>query len=201
MDERLKKDIDFCILLDKMKTIKRQTLVIDSLERETDAEHSYHVAMMALILEKYSDIKVDRDKVVRMLLIHDIVEIIAGDTPAYNYEANESKEKRELEAIEKIYENLEPELESEFKSLWFEFEKMDTPESLFANSIDRLQPILNNYMTNGGTWKTFPVTRKDIMKRIAPIEKASQKLWDAILEIVEDSIARGLLKDDEVENA
>lgn len=196
MDERLMNDMEFCILLDNMKKIKRQTRLIGSEEREDDAQHSYHVAMMAIVLEKYSDEKIDINKVVKMLLIHDLVELYAGDAPAYDKKANEDKEMRELLALEKVFNLLDPELENELKLLWLEFEKGVTPEAKFANSIDRLQPVLNNFKNNGDSWSRYGVKLGDVMKRIAPIEKTSKKLWEYVMNIVNDAVAKGHIIND-----
>lgn len=194
INDRLMKDIDFIVEIDKMKTILRQTSVIGVDQREDDAQHSWHISLMAIVLEKYSNEKINIFKVVKMLLIHDLVEIYAGDTFCYDVEGNNDKRERELKAADKIYGMLDEEKGTELRALWDEFEEMETPEALFAASMDRIQPMLSNYKNNGGTWKKYNVDKEDIYKRISPVEKSSDELWKLMKYVIEDSQERGLIK-------
>lgn len=193
MNERLKKDIEFILELDKMKTILRQTKVIGVDQREDDAQHSWHISIMAMILSEYANEEVNTFKVMKMLLTHDLVELYAGDTFCYDKEGNNDKRERELEAAEKIYGMLDEDKGKELRSLWDEFEEMETPDALFAASMDRMQPMFSNYYNDGGTWALHKVSKADIYKRIAPVEKSSDILWDFMSNIIEDARERGLI--------
>ena len=198
VNQRLLKDIEFIVELDKMKTILRQTSLIFEDRRENDAEHSWHIGIMAMILSEYSNEKIDVFKVIKMLLTHDLVEIYAGDTFCYDKKANESKRERELLAAEKIFGMLDEDKGQDLRSLWDEFEEGKTPEALFAASMDRLQPMLCNYNNDGGTWKKFKVGKEDIYKRIAPVKDSSDELWKFVEFMIEDSEKRGLILSDNV---
>ena len=193
VNERLLKDIDFIIELDKMKTILRQTSLISEDRYEDDAQHSWHISVMALILSDYANEKIDTCKVIKMLLIHDLVELYAGDTFCYDKEANKDKRERELEAADKISDMLSKDKGNELRALWDEFEEMKTPEALFAASMDRLQPMLNNYKNDGGTWQKFDVPQSDIYKRIAPVKESSDELWKFVNFMLEDALEKGLI--------
>lgn len=191
IDKRLKKDMDFIVKLDEMKSIIRATNLIGKDEREDDAQHSWHISVMAMILSEYADEDIDTYKVIKMLLIHDLVELFAGDTFCYDEEANKDKEERELIAAEKIYGMLDKDKGEELRALWDEFEEMETTEAVFAASMDRLQPILNNYYNDGGTWKKFEVSKSQIYERVKPIKSSSKRLWKFVENIIEDAYENG----------
>lgn len=191
--ERLLKDIEFIVELDKMKNILRQTTLIDKSKRENDAEHSWHISVMAMILSEYANEEIDVCKVIKMLLIHDLVEIYAGDTFCYDVEGNKDKRERELKAADRIFGILDEDKGMELRKLWDEFEEMETKEALFAASMDRLQPFFNNYFSGGGTWKKFDVSKKDIYERIAPLKESSDVLWDFTKNMIEDAYDRGYI--------
>ncbi|TFZ41159.1 HD domain-containing protein [Soehngenia longivitae] len=196
MDEKLIKDINFIVEIDKMKSIYRRTEVINEKKREDDAQHSWHIAIMAMVLHEYCDEEIDLLKTIKMLLIHDLVEIYAGDTFCYDKIANGDKKDREKIAAEKIFGLLEEDKGEEFKALWEEFEAMETPEARFSASMDRLQPMLNNYNNGGGTWKEYSVPKEDIYKRIEPVKYSSKKLWEFVLYMLEDAQKKGyIIKD------
>lgn len=180
------KDLQFVIEIEKMKKIFRMTKVIGLDRRENDAEHSYHISIMALILKKYAKSDIDVNKVIQMLLIHDLVEIYAGDTFAYDEKANLDKTKRELDAMRKIKDQLSFDTANLIESLWLEFEKRESKESKFANAMDRLQPILSNiHAKNGGTWKENSVTYDQVIKRIELIKDFNDEIYKYIhLEIL-----------------
>jgi putative hydrolase of HD superfamily len=192
-NNRLMKDIEFIAEIDKMKSILRQTTLMDKSKRENDAEHSWHISVMAMVLSEYANEEVDTYKVIKMLLIHDLVEIYAGDTFCYDKVGNEDKKERELKAAEKIFGMLGEEKGKEFRELWDEFEEMKTKEALFAASMDRLQPMLSNYYSGGGTWEKFNVQKKDIYKRISPVKESSEELWKFVEYMIEDAFEKGYI--------
>ena len=192
--EKLKKQIEFIIVIDEMKNVLRRNLVVDGSRRENDAEHSWHLAVMAMILEEYSADKVDISKVLRIALVHDLVEVYAGDTFAYDVKGNEDKLDREIMAAEKLFGMLKDGQGDEIRALWDEFEAKETPESKYANAIDRLQPLILNYLTNGHTWKLGDVHASQIYKRMDIIRTATPELWHIVEGIISTSIESGLLK-------
>ena len=196
ISKRLLKDMDFIVELDKMKSILRQTSLINEDRREDDAQHSWHISLMAMLLAEYSNEKVDVLKVIKMLLTHDLVEIYAGDTFCYDEVGNSDKREREVAAAEKIFGMLDKDKGKELRALWDEFEEMKTPEALFAASMDRLQPMLNNYHNDGGTWKKFDVSKSDIYKRIGPVKDSSDELWGYVEYMLEDAHKKGFINKD-----
>lgn len=193
--ERLKKQLEFIIEVDKLKQIYRQTLLMDGSRNENDAEHSWHLALMAMVLQEYSPKKdLDITKVLKMLLIHDLVEIYAGDTFCYDEKANWNKNQRELEAAERLFSILPPDQNQEFRDLWDEFEKRETHEALFAASLDRIQPLICNYLTGGHTWVKYGVKSHKVLERNLLVKEGAPELWKLVEEIVEDSIRMGILE-------
>ncbi len=192
--EKLRKQIEFIITIDEMKNILRRNLVVDASRRENDAEHSWHLAVMAMILEEYSADKVDISKVLKIALVHDLVEVYAGDTFAYDVKGNEDKLDREIMAAEKLFGMLGDGQGDEIRALWDEFEAKETEESKYANAIDRLQPLILNYLTNGHTWKLGDVHAPQIYKRMDIIRTATPELWHIVEGIISTSIETGLLK-------
>ena len=188
--------MDFIVELDKMKSILRQTSLINEDRREDDAQHSWHISLMAMLLAEYSNEKVDVLKVIKMLLTHDLVEIYAGDTFCYDEVGNSDKREREIAAAEKIFGMLDEDKGKELRALWDEFEEMKTPEALFAASMDRLQPMLNNYHNGGGTWKKFDVAKSNIYKRIGPVKDSSDELWNYVEYMLEDAHKKGFINKD-----
>lgn len=193
INERLIKDIKFIVELDRMKTILRQTSLITEDRREDDAQHSWHISVMAMLLSEYTNEEVDTFKVIKMLLIHDLVELYAGDTFCYDNVGNEDKKERELIAADKVFGMLDEDKGKELRALWDEFEDMETPEALFAASMDRLQPMLNNYNNKGGTWQKYDIAQSDIIKRISPVKKSSDELWAFVEDMLEDALEKGLI--------
>ncbi len=192
--EKIKKQIEFIITIDEMKNVLRRNLVSDASRRENDAEHSWHLAVMAMILEEYSADKVDISKVLKIALVHDLVEVYAGDTFAYDVKGNEDKLDREIMAAEKLFGMLKDGQGDEIRALWDEFEAKETAESKYANAIDRLQPLLLNYLTNGHTWKLGDVHAPQILQRMDIIRTATPELWHIVEGIISTSIESGLLK-------
>ncbi len=192
-NKRLLKDIEFIVELDKMKSIFRQTSIIGEDRREDDAQHSWHISLMAMVLSEYTNEKVDLLKVIKMLLTHDLVEIFAGDTFCYDEVGNSDKREREVAAAEKIFGMLEDDKGQELRALWDEFEEIETSEAKFATAMDRLQPMLNNYHNDGGTWKKFDISQSDIYKRISPVKDSSEELWKFVEFMIEDAFDKGLI--------
>ena len=191
---KLKKQMSFLIGIDKLKKIFRQSLISDKSRNENDAEHSWHMAMYATILEEYAPKGTNILKVIKMALVHDIIEIYAGDTFLYDEEMTKSKEKREKEAAEKIYSILPSEQGKEIKSLWEEFEQNKTNEAIFCATLDRIQPIILNYLTEGGTWKKHNVTKEMVLKKGYLIfENADERLKKFILNIINESVEKAYL--------
>ncbi len=178
--------IEFIVELDKLKQIFRHTLLIDGTRYENDAEHSYHIAMMAFLLVDYCDFPVDVLKTMKMLLIHDIVEIDAGDTYAYDEEAKKTQYIREQQAKERIFGLLPEPYSTELKGLFDEFEEGKTNEAKYANALDRFQPLTLNYFQGGGSWKEHGVNPEQVKKRISIIKDASEELYKLALFYIDD---------------
>lgn len=159
---RFEQQMRFLVEIDQMKNVLRQTLLADGSRRESDAEHSWHLAMYAMLLSEYAPEPVDISRVVRMVLVHDLIEIYAGDTFCYDKEGNRDKAAREAAAADRLYALLPADQAGEYRALWEEFDRMDTPDSRFAAALDRIQPIINNYLTKGHTWKLGHVQRTGV---------------------------------------
>jgi len=191
--DKLKKQMDFIIEIDKLKSIFRQTLITDGTRFENDAEHSWHMCMIAVILEDYAPKGTDLLKCLKMILIHDLVEIYAGDTYLYDEKGYQDKEIREKEAADKLY-NMLDEKGTELKKLWYEFEENKTKEAIFANSLDRLQPVMLNYMTKGKTWKKHGVKKHQVLSNVnKAMENGNTELKNYVLNIIEESCKKGYL--------
>jgi putative hydrolase of HD superfamily len=188
---RLDQQLSFVLEIDKLKTILRQTLLTDSSRRENSAEHSWHLAIISLLLVEYATAPVDILRVVKMLLVHDLIEIDAGDTFAYDVAGNVDRAEREQRCAGRIFGMLPEEQGRELRALWEEFDAFKTPESKYANALDRLQPLLHNSRTEGGTWRIHSVARDQVYRRIEPIRTAMPELWPVVTRIIEDACARG----------
>ncbi len=195
IDEKLKRRLDFIIELDKMKSVYRQTILIDRSRQETDAEHSWHFAMIALLLADYAPEGVDVERVIRMALVHDLIEIYAGDTFAYDVAGNATKAQRERESADKLFAMLDDPLSSELRGLWEEFDACETPDARYATCCDRLQPLINNHMTEGHTWVQHGVKSDGILKRMEPIRTEMPALWGFIEEVVREGLEKGYIKE------
>ena len=188
---RLDQQLSFVLEIDKLKTILRQTLLTDSSRRENSAEHSWHLAIMSFLLTEYATAPVDILRVIKMLLVHDLIEIDAGDTFAYDVAGNADRAEREQRCAERIFGMLPEEQRRELRALWEEFDAFKTPESKYANALDRLQPLLHNARTEGGTWRIHSVARNQVYRRMEPIRTAMPELWPVVTRIIEDACARG----------
>ena len=194
--EHLQRQLSFLTEIDELKQILRQTVLLKDLRQENDAEHSWHLAMMVLLLSEYSnDTKIDVLRTVKMVLIHDIVEIDAGDTFCYDVHDREQKVVKEREAANRIFGMLPNEQANEFRLLWEEFEERETSEARFAAAVDRLQPLLLNFNTRGHAWRKHGVKRSQVIERNMHIEKGSVELWEFAKQLIDDSVRKGYLLD------
>lgn len=193
MDERLKKQMAFALEIDKVKNIFRQTHLSMNGRNENDAEHSWHMAVMAYLLREYANEEVDIAKVMLMCLVHDIVEIDAGDTYAYDTEGLKTQKAREDAAKERIFSILPKEQKEEFIALFDEFEAYETPESKFAHAMDNLQPLMPNNSNNGGDWRAHQVTAEQVYQRQGKTKLGSQKLFELTDSIIQENIRKGNL--------
>jgi putative hydrolase of HD superfamily len=191
VSDRVFQQLSFILEIDKLKTILRQTLLTDSSRRENSAEHSWHLAIMSVLLAEYATEPVDMLRVIKMLLVHDLIEIDAGDTFAYDVAGNVGRAEREEHGAERIFGLLPEEQGRELRALWEEFDAFKTPESKYANALDRLQPLLHNARTEGGTWRIHSVARDQVYRRMEPIRSALPELWPVVTRIIEDACARG----------
>lgn len=192
--ERFTGQMQFLVELDKMKNIYRQTLVLHEDRAENDAEHSWHLAMMALVLHEYANEPVDLQKVLATVLIHDIVEIDAGDTYAYDDAGNATKAAREQKAADRLFGMLPDEQGAYYRKLWEDFEAQSTPEARFALSLDRIQPLTLNYCKHGASWKTHDIQSAQVKQRMQPVYDGSQVLGEYASEIIRRALEEGLLK-------
>lgn len=176
--QRLEQQIEFCREIDKEKMIKRQTYLSNGIAKENDAEHAWHMAVMTLLLSEYANEEIDVLKTISMLLIHDIVEIDAGDTFAYDEEAMKTQEEREAKAADRIFGILPTDQQQKFRELWDEFEAGETAEAKFARTMDNFQPVMLNDATGGKAWKEWGTSLEKILKRNKNTHKGSEVLWE-----------------------
>ncbi len=195
MDDRLKRQLDFALEIDKEKNIFRQTHLSGHGRRENDAEHAWHMAIMAYLLKEYANEKVDIAKVMLMCLIHDIVEIDAGDTYAYDEEAKKTQKAREDEAKERIFSLLPTDQKKELIALFEEFEKEETAESKFARAMDNLQPLILNNSNGGNDWKEHGVSADQVYQRQMKTKYGSDILYEITDQIIKENIKKGILKE------
>lgn len=194
--EILLKQIDFIKEIDKVKFIQRKTKLFNNNRNENDAEHSWHLAMMALILAEHANEPIDVLKVIKMVLIHDIVEIDAGDTFIYDTQKNHVNTDQERLAANRIFGLLPQEQSKEFIAVWEEFEEGLTAEAKFARTMDRLEPLLQNTSNNGGTWKEFDVDYSKVFEKKKIINEGSTTIWKYAEELIKESVEKGILRKD-----
>lgn len=194
MRERMKSQLEFIVEVDKIKTILRRNLTIVDKRRENDAEHSWHIALMVPLLMEYIEEDVDILKVMKMAIIHDLVEIDAGDTYAYDVKGYEDKREREVAAADRIFNMLPEDQAKEITDLWYEFEDEKTIEARYACCVDRLQPLILNYYSDGLSWKEHNVTKTQVMGRMKIIKETSEGLWEMCTYLLENAIEKGYIK-------
>lgn len=192
----VEKQLAFLVEADRLKSVLRQTTLCDGSRRENSAEHSWHLGLMATVLARHAAPGIDAARVLRMLLVHDLVEIDAGDTFAYDAAANADREERECRAAERIFGLLPPAQGQELQSLWQEFEAQATPEARVAVALDRLQPLLSNHHSGGGSWKAHGVSRAQVLRRMEPIRTALPALWPDVEAIVARNCSLGHIRDE-----
>ena len=191
MEERLQKQLDFIREIDKIKNIFRQTYIGDGSRPENDAEHSWHLALMAMFLQEYANEEVDILHVIKLVLIHDLVEIDAGDTYAYDPEANKTKREREVAAAERIFNILPADQAKELRALWEEYEAEETPEAKFGLALDILHPVMENEMSDGIAWVNHNVVEDAPRERIERMRMGSEALYQVAKDIVDRAVAAG----------
>ena len=193
--ERLKKQLDFVLEIDKEKNILRQTHLTDYRRQENDAEHAWHMAIMIYLLKEYANEEFDVAKAMMMALIHDIVEIDAGDTYAYDAAGNESKRQREETAADRIFNILPREQAEKMRALWEEFEECNTSEARFARALDNVQPVMLNDATDGKAWREHQVELNQVQKRNEKTKTGSQELWEYVTNLFYENVKKGNIID------
>jgi len=192
--EKISKQVDFIKEIDKIKYIQRKTKLFNSNRTENDAEHSWHLAMMTIVLSDHADEPIDVLKVLKMVLIHDIVEIDAGDTFIYDSNKNHNNTDEELIAAKRIFGLLPKQQAEEFIAIWEEFEAGKTKESKFAKSMDRFEPLLQNTSNNGGTWTEFGIDYSKVFEKKKVIKEGSKSIWNYAENLINESVEKGILK-------
>ncbi|UFH53305.1 HD family hydrolase [Spirosoma sp. KNUC1025] len=192
--DNLLKQVEFIKEIDKLKYIQRKTRLFNSDRHENDAEHSWHLAMMAIVLAEHSDVPIDVLKVLKMVLIHDIVEIDAGDTFIYDSQKNHTNTNEELAAAKRIFGLLPQEQADEFIAVWEEFEEGATHEAKFARAMDRFEPLLQNTSNGGGTWAEFDINYQKVYDKKKAIKNGSTTVWKYAETLLNQSVESGILK-------
>ena len=188
--ERLRRQLEFILEIDRLKSVLRQSYLIDSDRHENSAEHSWHLAVAAMVLAEHAKERIDVSKVIRLVLVHDLVEIDAGDTFIYDEAANVGKAAREQEAANRLFGVLAEDQAQTFMALWREFEDRETPEAKFAFALDRLLPVLHNVFTQGGSWKEHGIRQEQALKKNRPIEDGSPDLWQVVESLISQTLAK-----------
>jgi putative hydrolase of HD superfamily len=192
--DRFKQQIEFMLEIDKLKTILRKTILLDRSRRENSAEHSWHIALSVLIFSEYAeDPDVDLFRVMIILLVHDLVEIDAGDTYCHDDQGRKDQARREKKAADRIFNLLPSDQAATLRKLWEEFEERKTPESRYANALDRLQPFLHNYYTDGQIWQENNINNAQVKARMQPVDDGAPILWKYVSSLIDDGVKRGFL--------
>jgi len=191
--DRLDQQLRFIVEMDKLKAVFRQTYLIHAERHENSAEHSWHLAIMAMVLAEHAQEQVDLCRALKMLLVHDIVEIDAGDTYCYDEEATLDQGERERRAAVRLFGLLPEDQADELRGLWEEYETQATAEARFAMALDRLMPLLHNYYTKGRSWQEHGITRDQVLSHNACIADSSDRLWQLAREILDDAVAKRYL--------
>lgn len=192
--DRLRRQIEFIVEVDKLKEVFRQTVVTQSRRAENSAEHSWHFALMVVVLAEHSNHQpLDVLRILKMVLIHDLVEIDAGDTFAYDTKNMADQHAREALAADRVFGLLPPDQAMEFRALWDEFEEQSTPEARFAAACDRFHPMLLNCRTEGHAWQKHSVTQDRVLARNAHVAKGSTAIWDDAVRMIDEAVAKGHL--------
>jgi putative hydrolase of HD superfamily len=193
--KRFKSQIEFILEVDKLKKIMRRTMLMDRSRQENSAEHSWHIALIVLVLSEYVEAdNLNLLRVIKLLLTHDLVEIDAGDTYCYDESGIQDQKERETRAADRIFNILPEDQAKSFRGLWDEYEDRKTPESRFANALDRFQPLLHNYFTQGHSWRQHGIQKKQVLSRMHPVEEGAPALWDYVTALIDDAVAKGYLE-------
>jgi len=194
--DRFKQQIEFILEVDKLKHVLRQTILMDKSRRENSAEHSWHIALTVMLLSEYArDRDIDFFRVTKILLVHDLIEIDAGDTYCYDDQGRKDQAAREQLAADRIFNILPPDQARTFRNLWDEFEERKTPESRFANALDRVQPFLHNYFTRGQTWQENDIKSLQVKARMQPVDDGAPVLWKYVNALIDDAVRKEFLAD------
>ncbi|MBE9544065.1 MAG: HD domain-containing protein [Proteobacteria bacterium] len=194
--DRFKQQIEFILEVDKLKHVLRQTILMDKSRRENSAEHSWHIALTVMVLSEYArDAGIDFFRVMKILLVHDLIEIDAGDTYCYDDQGRKDQGQREKLAADRIFNILPPDQAGTFRDLWDEFEERKTPESRFANALDRVQPLLHNYFTRGQTWQDNDIKSDQVKSRMQPVDDGAPALWNYVSSLISDAVKKGFLSE------
>lgn len=193
-DKRMNEQLLFTAQIDKMTGIVRRTMLIDKSRRENDAEHSWHIAVMAMLFKEYASEPVDVGRAVQMCVVHDLVEIIAGDTFAYDAEGNSHKEEREKAAADQLFRMLPADQGSMVRGFWEEFDAMETADARYAACMDRLQPFLHNMLTDGHTWVENATCRSMVEERMKVIKDFMPRVYDWVSDNIDNAVAKGWLR-------
>jgi putative hydrolases of HD superfamily len=188
--ERLRRQLEFILEIDRLKGVLRQSYLIESDRHENSAEHSWHLAVAAMVLAEHTKERIDVSKVIRLVLVHDLVEIDAGDTFIYDDAGNVGKAAREQKAANRLFGVLPEDQGQTFMALWREFEDRQTPEAKFAFALDRLMPILHNVFTQGRSWKEHGIRQEQALAKNRPIEDGSPILWQAVESLITQTLAK-----------
>jgi putative hydrolase of HD superfamily len=193
-DERLQQQLRFVLEIDKLKSVQRRTWLTNCTRSENSAEHSWHLAVMVLLLHEHSaETRLDLFRAVQMALLHDLVEIDAGDTFVYDDSAAKDKASREQAAADRLFALLPDDRAVEFRQIWDEFEARESPEARFVAAVDRLQPLMHNYQTQGKAWREHGVTSDKVLSRNSHMEEGSPRLWEYARKLIADAVSRGFL--------
>lgn len=192
--QRLQQQIEFMLEIDKLKHILRRTILTDRSREENSAEHSWHIAIAVFLFSEYAqDQNIDWYRVIKILLVHDLVEIDAGDTYCYDHQSRKDQAQREQKAAERIFKILPLDQSRSFRELWDEFENRETPESKYANALDRFQPFLQNYATKGQIWRENNITRRQVKDRMQPMFDGAPLLWNLVELLIDDAVQKKYL--------
>jgi len=192
--QRLQQQIEFMLEIDKLKHILRRTILTDRSREENSAEHSWHIAIAVFLFSEYAqDQNIDWYRVIKILLVHDLVEIDAGDTYCYDHQSRKDQSQREQKAAERIFKILPLDQSRSFRELWDEFENRETPESKYANALDRFQPFLQNYATKGQIWQKNNITHRQVKDRMQPLFDGAPLLWNLVELLIDDAVQKKYL--------
>jgi len=191
---RFKQQIEFILEIDKLKHVLRKTILMDQSRRENSAEHSWHIALTVMVLSEYArDADIDFFRVMKILLVHDLIEIDAGDTYCHDEEGKKDQAIKERLAADRIFNILPSDQAKAFRDLWDEFEERKTPESRFANALDRVQPFLHNYFTSGKTWLENKIRSEQVISRMQPLDDGAPLLWRYVKSLIDDAVKKEIL--------